>query len=147
MKTLFDSNLTLEEAEVLLKNGANVNVMNIYDLSTPLYRFDKADMISLLIENGADINHLNDGRITPLKHHYSRSHDDIMQLLIKTGAVPDTVDFYFLIKHLYPKEKQNEFDVYALLSQNDNDFFQMCLAYQNDQKNHVKIEIKEMEIL
>lgn len=145
MKTLLFSDLTIDEVQELIKFGANVNVTNFLK-ETPLYRFDNIQIIELLIKNGADINHLNDDSITPLKHHHYRSQDDITQLLIDSGAVPHTVDFYLLIKHLYPKEKQNEFDVYSLLSMNDNDFFQMCLAYQQGIKNNI-IEIKDMDIL
>lgn len=142
-KTLLFSELNLEEVQELIHYGADVNIMNIYDYSTPLYRFDDVQIIDLLIKNGADINHLNSNNITPLKHHHYRSHDTITQLLIKTGAVPHTVEFYFSIKHLYPKEQQDQFDVYTLLSTDDNDFFYMCKTY----KNNMIIEIEDINIL
>jgi hypothetical protein len=48
MKTLFDSDLTLEEAEELIKNGADVNMKNKYHV-TPLHRQENIDIINLLI--------------------------------------------------------------------------------------------------
>ena len=207
MKTLFDHDLTLEEAKELIKNGADVNerdpfnntplslVLNIdiarlliqhnanvnhlgFKNQTPLFSVSEQGIANLLITHGADVNHLASRGETPL---FYANNIDIAELLIKYGAKFNLRDIYGnsvldylhrasmpskdikrLIKHgllfgkienyqkhrfLYPLEKQEAFDAFASITSNDEDFFQMCLAYQESIKNNVKIEIKEMEIL
>jgi hypothetical protein len=43
--------------------------------------------------------------------------------------------------------QQEAFDMFITMTSDDNDFFQMCLAYMNKQKNNDKIEIKDIEFL
>ena len=73
----------------------------------------------------------------------------IKKLLIEHGAVPATVEFYQENRELFSKEQQKAFDAYASLTSMDNDFFQMCLAYQslayqNGIKNNISMEIQDI---
>ena len=172
MKTLFDPDITLEEAEELINNGANVNQRN-YDIETPLFYAinenieivrllikNGADVnaqdlfgcsvlfyaldehtISLLIENGADINIMNSHGMTPLYYEVKfRNKSE----LVKRGALFRRIIYYLDHKNIFTQEQQNAFDSFLLLTNNDEDFFQMCLAYQNNKKY---IEIKDMDII
>lgn len=205
-KTLFDSDLTLEEAEELIRHGADVNIINEHGITpiyfmdnskigellikhganvnfenrakaTPLFRMKNISIAKCLIEHGANINHTNrhnetplwwaanygiaklliengalinirnkDGD-TPLDMATATNNMEIVNLLIKNGAVPSEVQTYKILRDLFSKEQQKAFDALLLFTSDDNDFFQMCLAYQNDHKNHVKLEIKDMEIV
>jgi ankyrin repeat protein len=81
-KTLFFHDLSIEEAEELIKNGADVNIKNSYG-DTPLYLKKSFKFVKLLIENGADVNARNIDDMTPL---FFTMHPDIAQLLITHGA-------------------------------------------------------------
>lgn len=201
MKTLFDSDLTLEEAEALIKNGANVNEKRLSGV-TPLFIAVNPKIVQLLIDHGANVNHERRGSFTPLMssknfdvmdvlvkngadihkrsiHGHSCIHliretkateyllnlgidinirtygghnmlcyasDKNAEFLIKKGICPSTINDYLSYKSFFKKEEQDAFDAFLLLTDDDNDFFQMCLAYQNDQKNKVDIYIKDMDI-
>ncbi len=212
MKTLFDPDLTLEEAEALIQNGANVNEQHPYRLSntplfmvtnldiaklfiangadvnfknimdfTPLYYVKNVEMAKLLIEHGADIHHLGCQNHTPL---FYTANIEVADFFIKNGAILNIRDIYdlsvldytlkvsapqilikymkFLIehgiifgkvenyqnyRHLFTQKQQKVFDAFVSITTNDNDFFHMCLVYQEGLKNNVKMDIKEMDIL
>jgi ankyrin repeat protein len=172
-KTLFDDDLTLEEAEELIKNGADVNEKDNYR-NTPLFYVENIDIANLLIKYGANVNHKDDYQFTPIFVHvniaiykilinsgadiniqdilgltvldYQESIDHA-RVLISNGAIAGKIESYKKFRDLFSKEQQNSFDAFMSITNNDNDFYQMCLAYQNDIKNHVKIDIKEMDIL
>ncbi len=204
MKTLFDKNLTLEEAQELIKNGADVNERN-EDGVTPLFYADHLEIMKYLIDNGADIHvkkedgatllfnavdvsidliefliesglnvnekdnigktpifdadlksvecfikygaNLNEVDIfnkTALSYYYGHKE---AALTIKHGMLPSEIDAYQYHRKYFTKEQQRAFDAFLLLTNDNNQFFQMCLAYQEDIKNNVKMEIKEMDIL
>ena len=198
MKILFDLDLTLDEADDLIKNCADVNEKDCLD-RTPLFYVTNIEIEKLFIQHNADINAKNIFGVTPI--FYAKS-VDITQFLIKNGADInvknedglnrfyyvmdiDCIDVYIkygadinsvdneghtvlhyysrefddlepvlpqlLIDHVYrdlfTQEQQNVFGAFVSITSNDDDFFAMCLAYQEGIKNNVKIEIKEMEIL
>jgi ankyrin repeat protein len=201
MKTLFDYDITLEEAEELIKNGADVNMKNQYHV-TPLHRQENIDIINLLIKHGADVNAKDIYGTTPL--HYAQSMDVIQclinnnanvnacsnagitpifnmrqanvlyllkhgaeinfldidkigilnevnseswnQFYIQNGAVASTIAIYQKCRNFFTPEQQEAFDLFMTITNNDEDFFNMCLSYQNDKKNQVKMKIKDMDI-
>ena len=65
MKTLFDQDITLDEAEKLVKNGANVNEKDEFS-DTPLHFVRNVHIVKLLIDNGADVNAHDLHGYTPL---------------------------------------------------------------------------------
>ena len=242
-KTLFDSDLTLEEAQELIKNGANVNEIN-KEGSNPLFVVSKVEIAQLLIENGAnvnfrnlrgktrlhmdvnleiiqlllkhnayidiqdengytplhlqeniditrllinhdaDVNSVDNENYTPLQWYihyrsiekialflaagadinhlsesgtvlsliYTKQNDipnsnDVSKFVIENGGIASDTDTYMHYREFFTPKQQNAFDSFLLLTNNDNDFFQMCLSYQESIKNNVKIDIKDMEIL
>lgn len=191
MKTLFDPDLTLEDAEALIKNGADVNSIDSL-LRTPLFyaipRYRKTDsynileILQLLIKHGADVNYLDFFHENPfmfyliqeylsdkdkeiitqffISHGINVNNKDhmgftalsrtqnskIIQLLIQNKAVATSVYSYQKYRDLFTKEQLSAFDVISMLSSNDNDFFKMCLEFNEDIKNDVNINIKEIEI-
>jgi ankyrin repeat protein len=207
MNTLFDPDLTLEEAEELIKNGADVNAKNI-DGDVPLFHVLSFDIAQLLIQHGADVNFKNHHYLTPLHLSVQRFNlfkltklfidngadvnaktqhgwtplfytedlktaellvkagininersqssmsclstigdSETLEFLIKNGAVSPTILHYNDFRKLFSKEQQKAFDTFESITSNDDDFFAMCLAYQNGIKNNVKIEIKDMDIV
>lgn len=83
-KTLFSSNLTLEEAKELIKNGADVNEIDMYG-ATPLFQVSNIDIARLLIQNNANVNHLlTFSGETPL---FYANNIEIVELLIKYGVL------------------------------------------------------------
>jgi ankyrin repeat protein len=64
-KTLFDENLTYDEAVQLIKDGVNVNERNDCD-DTPLHVVKDIEIAELLINNGANVKQLDYGDNTPL---------------------------------------------------------------------------------
>lgn len=200
MKTLFDKNLTFEEAEELIRNGADVNLrcagsytplhfiqnvkvarllidhgadVNAQDHvgRTPLHHASLIDIIKLLVNNNANVNAISNAGRTPIDEWLNkenicyllkngadinatkngslsiRKFDHWNDFFIKNGAVPSTILIYKHCRDLFTQKQKNAFDSFLLLTNDDHQFFQMCLTYQNDQKNKVKIEIKDMEIL
>ena len=173
-KTLHSYELTLEEAKDLIKNGADVNGRNTEGYTPIFYQFDE-EIIQLFIDHGADIEAQdNRGRTTlftfgasharhlllikngaNINKRDSNSHSilhfasnrPMIEFLIKNGAIASDINRYHHLKAFFSIEQQKAFDTFASITSNDDDFFNMCLSYQNDQKNNVKIEIKDMDIL
>ena len=206
-KTLFDQDITLDEAKELIKNGADVNeedafnntplfqVLNIdialllilhnanvnhigFQNKTPLFHVLNPNIANLLIVHGADVNHFTSRGETPLfyannidiidlfvKHgayvnkcdiHGNSVLDSLYRLstpqkdikrLIKYGFISGKIENYKKYRELFIKEQQKAFDTFASITNNDDDFFQMCLAYQEGIKNNLSIEIQEIGIL
>ena len=202
MKTLFDPKLTFEEAEELIRNGADVNEQNGIG-ETPLFKVMNSKIARLLINHGADVNHERTLSFTPLMvasniqiikvlvqngadiHKRSSYGHSCLHMtnnpkiinyfldlgvdinirmyigtnmlynaskkfaiyLIEKGILPSTVDDYLKYRDLFTKEQQMAFDTFMNLTNNNDDFFQMCLSYKESIKNDVKIDIKDMDIL
>ena len=73
-------------AELLLANGANANVKDVWPGGTPLhYAAEKGhkDIVELLMAKGADVNMKNLRDETPLHFTARNGHKDIAELLIK----------------------------------------------------------------
>ena len=83
MKTLFDHDLTLEEAKELIKNGANVNEIDDIDHSTPIFNVTNIKIAKLLIDNSAKMDIQNKNGEIAL---FYVSHPEIAELMIAHGA-------------------------------------------------------------
>ena len=73
--------------EVLVKNGANINVKNDRDGETPLHKaISRGDIavVKLLLAHGADVNAVSKYGVTSL--HFARNSTAITQLLQEHGA-------------------------------------------------------------
>ena len=158
-RTILHKTDKFELIEILVKAGANVNKQDIYG-SAPLYYYNKIkdDRITeLLVNAGSNLNLLCDGQ-SLLSHwyHYQAVDNKSLRLniswhlkainLIDHGAIASERETYQKCRHLFTKEQQKVFDIFMTIT-SDDDFFKMCLAYQNDQKNNIKIDIKDMDIL
>ena len=171
MKTLFDPDLTFKEAKELIKSGADVNDVDGFN-ETPLFFVESVDIAKLLIENGANVNHKNDYQYTPiffkdniaiyqvfinagadinvrdlfgltaLDRQKSMSYASV---LISYGALAGRIENYKKFRDLYTKEQREAFDTFMTITTNDNDFFAMCKAYQDN--INVKIDIQEIDII
>ncbi len=178
MKNLFDTTLSLKEAEELIKNGADVNEEDFYGY-TPLFFVassvsnDNIEVGKLLIKYGADVNHRNSENRTPLffantidifdlfiqnnadlnvVDHYGINIINnfnsyvIRKHAIENGALPNNIDCYKNYRDLFSKKQQVIFDLFASITNDDNEFFQMCKVHQNDIKNNVIITIQDMHL-
>ena len=84
----------------LILKGANVNYHDKHNLNTPLtfaVAYQKYDLCRLLVENGANVNHIANGLGNTLLMScvggYAPSRDiDIMKLLLESGADSDIVN-------------------------------------------------------
>lgn len=99
--------------------------------------------IEYLITNGADINTKDDHGFCLLDYLYE---SEIIKSIIHNGGI-GRIATYNTYREYFTHEQQNAFDSFLLLTDDNEMFFQMCLAYQNDQKNKIEIEIKDMDIL
>lgn len=168
-------------AELLIQHGMDVNAKNDHGV-TPIYYAADIDLIDFYINNGADVNFKTEDNYIPLYHHTKFLNKDIVtllinagsnlnikskhggsilsiindyndvdpkihQLLIEHGAVASEIKIYHIYRELFNPEQQKAFDAFASITNNDDDFFAMCLSYQEGVKNNIEIEIKEMEIL
>jgi ankyrin repeat protein len=86
-------------AEFLIRKGANVNAVNEKNGLSPLHCAVKADneeMVEVLLNNGADINLRDTGRLasgrTPLHFAAHECNDRIADLLLSRGADVSCVD-------------------------------------------------------
>jgi hypothetical protein len=144
--TLFLYDLTLEEAQELIRNGADVNEQKPSG-KTPLFFVANVEISQLLIDHGADLNiRTNQGETIIDRCEYIKGQRRI-SFYIENGAIAGGIESYKKLRDLFSQEQQKAFDTFMSITNNDNDFFQMCLAYQNDKENNVKIEIKDMEII
>lgn len=143
----------------LIQQGLDVNHEN-HKGETPLFHTSFYGM-EVLLENGAKINHLDHFGHSALYHtcnEYYQMCNEYYQMrtlvkstsiryLIEKGAVPPTIKIYQEFSHFYSDTDRSIFDMFMTMTNNDKDFFQMCLAYQEGVKNHDKIEIKDMDIV
>jgi ankyrin repeat protein len=135
MKTLFDILLTVGDANELIRNGADVNTMTNNKL-TPLHITPNIDIAKILIEHGADINAKDNFGDTVLdKQLYYNKY-----FFIKNGAIAGSIESYKWLRDLFSQEQQAAFDAFASITNNDDDFFTMCLAYQQSIHSDFKID-------
>jgi len=82
-----------EVAELLIKEGAEVNAKDNYGETPLTYAFDNKEIVEMLISNGANVNTRGEENITPLMHSVAASASNIdeaafqiCELLIEKGA-------------------------------------------------------------
>lgn len=76
-------------AQLLINNGANINIRDTSSGKTILFNFIRRgnlDLVELLIENGADINIKDKSDSTPLFSAISKKREDMIRLLIESGV-------------------------------------------------------------
>jgi ankyrin repeat protein len=79
---------TIEIARLLVKNGADVDLIDKYGI-TPLHiavRYNIPDLVSLLVEKGADVNIENDYGFTPLILAVHLNNVEMVRLLVEEGV-------------------------------------------------------------
>jgi ankyrin repeat protein len=79
-----------EVAEVLIRNGAEVNIKNSYHHYTPLHLAalnGKKAVAELLINKGADVNAKSETGVTPLDLATEKGKKELVDLLRKHGGV------------------------------------------------------------
>lgn len=146
VKTLINSFgdcLSYDQIKKLINDGANVNEEGPLK-ETPIFYWEDNDVLQLMIDHGADINHINVYGFNPLFYAKQR---DLKRLFIENGAVPCSHALYVKLRSYFSDNQKKVFDCFLSLTTNDNDFFHMCLAYQYNQKNHDKMDIKDMDII
>ncbi|KAJ8314574.1 LOW QUALITY PROTEIN: hypothetical protein KUTeg_006724 [Tegillarca granosa] len=82
----------VEEAKLLLKHGADINLCDMYD-QTPLHissEYGHVEMVKLLLSHGADINKYDKKGLTPLHLSSKNGHVEKVELLLNHGAEIDT---------------------------------------------------------
>ena len=79
----------LEKARLLLDHGADLDPIDLEYQSTPLgvaVRFGRPELVTLLLERGADPDTAGASWATPLAWARKRGHSDIEAALIGAGA-------------------------------------------------------------
>jgi len=115
-------NGSFDIAELLIKNGANVNIHNVWGTS-PLHSTASSNRIKeaeLLIINGANPNIKDGNGKTPLHNASSRGHKEIIQFLLENNAninVKDNWDF----TPLHIAAENNRGELVSLLIENKAD--------------------------
>lgn len=74
-------NYNIEFAKILLENGAETDITDAYG-NTPLFKAvyfseGRTEMINLLIESGADVNHKNTSDISPKQLAFNIDNFDV----------------------------------------------------------------------
>lgn len=77
-----------EIAELLLKNGADINKKNRYGFTNLMVasRIGHKDIVELLIKAGANLNIKNKNGWTALRYASEKGHKEIVEILKKYGA-------------------------------------------------------------
>ncbi|XP_057336427.1 putative ankyrin repeat protein RF_0381 [Microplitis mediator] len=100
----------IEIARVIVKHK-NFGIKCDQSLLRMAVKKDNLEMVSLLLEIGADVNEYDKNRSAPIHHALMVDNDDILQLLIDYGA------------DINAKNKYGETPVYLVLKQLDNGYF------------------------
>ena len=160
-------------AQLYIENGANVNHVD-NNGHTPLFKVNNKAMAKLFIQHGADVNHKDKYGLNAL-YYINKSHiidllikkqinfkmfdDDFYfpvdyqadvrcaRVYIKHGALPGKIDTFRKFRDLFTNEQQKAFGAFVMLTSDNDEFYHMCLAYMNNKKNNVKIEIQDMDII
>ena len=165
---LFQWGLSIEKTKELIGSGANANAIN-HIKQTPLFYTKNLKIARLLVENGADVNRLDFYGRTVMhyiqnekiaeyliscgiklnvldKHNkpaiYYVDKLNLINILYASGAIPFTRSHYEIYKSSFKKEQQDIFDICMLLTNNDDDFFNMCLKYSD---NILDVSLKDID--
>ena len=87
-KTLYSNDITLEEAQELVRNGADVNEVDCNGV-TPLLKAIsnlRVDMVKFLIEKGTNVNYFSDQNLNPLIRAVYTDAYDIVKILMDNNA-------------------------------------------------------------
>ena len=138
-------------ATLLINHGADTNAID-HNTFSPLYYhilYSNKDIVLFLIEKNAKLNIPSRSGLALdiLYQSIFSEKDQIAQSFIKYGAIAGKIKTYDFYRDLFTKKQQDAFDMFKSICAEDNDFYQMCLAYQEGMKNNVAMDIKEMEIL
>ncbi len=136
--------------DLYIRNGIDVNIID-NEGHIPLYYYstlkNKA-IVNLLVNAGANLNIKSDnGSVLSIIHQYTDMDKSYPKFFIDHGAVASEIDIYHVYRELFTHEQQKSFDSFLLLTNDDDQFFQMCLAYQEGIKNNVEIDVRDMDIL
>jgi len=87
-KNLFDKDLTVEEANELIENGANVNQVGYYGRTPLLYALldNNYKVVKFLIEKDADVNQVDYKGRNPLFFSCYFENYDLAKFLVENGA-------------------------------------------------------------
>ena len=136
--------------DLYITNGLDINDVN-NDGHTSFYYYStlkNKDRINLLINAGINLNiKSKDGSILDFINQYYNDDTSLPKLFIDHGAIASKIKTYYAHRNLFTQKQQKVFDIFASITSMDDDFFAMCLAYQNDQKNNVKINLTDMNII
>jgi hypothetical protein len=144
MNKLFDHDLTLNEILIFLNEGHDPNERDANGRNS-LYYVSRFNSVKILIEHGANVNNLDNRGYTIID--YLQDDNNIDYLLIEHGAIPGQIDTYIQNKSLFSEDQRKAFDTFLLITHDNKEFYQMCLAFQENIKNNVKMDVKDMEIL
>ena len=83
------NNNSLECAEILIKNGANISIRNKGDLSPLMLscKYGYSNLVYILIDNGANINEKNILGETPLSLAQINGHDDLAMKIMQKSQL------------------------------------------------------------
>ncbi len=86
-----------EMAQLLIKSGAKLNVIEFLELRTPLYiaiEKNNSEISELLLQNGANPNSRTSKKYTPLMISVEKKNFSIMKRLLELGADVNATDIY-----------------------------------------------------
>ncbi|WP_342189704.1 ankyrin repeat domain-containing protein [Spiroplasma endosymbiont of Dilophus febrilis] len=143
----------LEIAELLIDNGADVNLQDEND-ATPLYyaiSTNNKEMVQLLINKGANIKNITKNGLTPLYYAIILDNKEMVQLLIEKGANVNMQDENGLTPLHFAIEENNQEMVQLLINNNADVNIKITsdgatilhYAILNNKKEMVKLLIKK----
>lgn len=141
--SLNDDNCKFKTIKLLLKEGAGVNIKDLYG-DTPLHfscSYGNIEIVKLFIEKGANIYSKNNEGITPLDDAKKQKHKKIVKLLEdeikkrdnKKGKVESTIGYY---------EECQELKERILVLKNENKDLKEAnkLLMESSEKTNINLE-------
>ncbi|CAG0897501.1 unnamed protein product [Cyprideis torosa] len=84
--------LLMVVVELLLAHGADPNIANSGDETSPLHHAKSAETAELLIAKGAEVNAKDRRGKTPLFEATENHHHSVVEVLLANGADPNIAD-------------------------------------------------------